>query len=333
MNSTPPLVRFAHPMAFQKYLLHVGASADRYMRANELPVLCSDPEVFVPVTRTWSFFNLEAELEDTLLGWHVGAYIGKRALNTGLLRTIKHAPTIIVALRKLCDLVRIEATDLNLFIIDRRDDILICTYYPNGEKESGYHVSQAYQLSVILSLIRFFMGYDWVPSIIGLQKGQITPCLQEYLPASRILLNQPFGYIAISRWNKNICTSSRNFAQGDKTYSLNPSGSVNYIKNIRSVLRAYLTEGYVSEQKSAGLLETSVRTLTRSLKANNYTYMELIDEVRFEMAKEYLRTPDMRIIDVANAVGFSDQANFTRMFRRISGINPSQFRKLTLGHL
>ena len=58
------------------------------------------------------------------------------------------------------------------------------------------------------------------------------------------------------------------------------------------------------------------------------TYGKLVDEVRFETAKKYLAIPGIRIIDVANSVGFSDQANFTRMFRRISGNTPGQFRKL-----
>jgi AraC family transcriptional regulator len=46
------------------------------------------------------------------------------------------------------------------------------------------------------------------------------------------------------------------------------------------------------------------------------------------MAREFLQRQDMRIIDVAQSTGFRDQANFTRMFRRISGITPGQFRKL-----
>ena len=36
---------------------------------------------------------------------------------------------------------------------------------------------------------------------------------------------------------------------------------------------------------------------------------------------------DALIRDISAASGFSDQANFSRLFRRISGISPRQFRQ------
>jgi AraC-like DNA-binding protein len=56
----------------------------------------------------------------------------------------------------------------------------------------------------------------------------------------------------------------------------------------------------------------------------------LIDELRFSEAKKLLREPDIRIEEIAQSVGFDDQSNFTRMFRRISGLTPKEFRKATL---
>ena len=327
MSSSPPLIRFAHPMAFQSFLRGIGAPADRYMRQNGLPTLCDDPDFFVPVKRVWSFFDQESKSEDPLLGWHVGKHVGDHALNAHLLRKIERAPTLLEALRTLCALVRAEGTDIDIGIFERREDIMFYTHYWDCKETPGYHVSQAYQLSVFLDLIRFFAGRDWMPSEIGLEAVQIPPGLQELLPGSRILLNQPFGYVAISR--AYICrTACHTFAQNDEQHGLRSTEATDYIENIRSVLSAYLSEGYVSEGTAAGLLDTSVRSLTRTLAARGLTYGKLVDEVRFETAKKYLAIPGIRIIDVANSVGFRDQANFTRMFRRISGNTPGQFRKL-----
>jgi len=52
-----------------------------------------------------------------------------------------------------------------------------------------------------------------------------------------------------------------------------------------------------------------------------------VDEVRFEMAKELLLKPGVRINEVALSIGFDDQSNFTRMLRRISGFSPKEFLK------
>ena len=74
---------------------------------------------------------------------------------------------------------------------------------------------------------------------------------------------------------------------------------------------------------------TTVRTLTRKLSAYGLTYGGLIDDVRFQVAKENLQNPDMRIVDVAQSVGFQDQGDFTRMFRRIGGVNPGAYRRVS----
>ena len=53
----------------------------------------------------------------------------------------------------------------------------------------------------------------------------------------------------------------------------------------------------------------------------------LIDEVRFTAAKGLLQNPDLKIEDIAKTIGFDDQSNFTRMFQRVDGLSPGEFRK------
>jgi AraC-like DNA-binding protein len=73
-------------------------------------------------------------------------------------------------------------------------------------------------------------------------------------------------------------------------------------------------------------MNTTVRTLTRRLSTCGLTYGTLIDDLRFEMAKEQLLKSDKRIGDIAQGVGFNHQADFTRMFRRVGGLGPKEFR-------
>jgi len=47
---------------------------------------------------------------------------------------------------------------------------------------------------------------------------------------------------------------------------------------------------------------------------------------RVERAKEMLRTPGMRILDVAIACGFKTQQHFARVFRRMCGASPTEYR-------
>jgi AraC family transcriptional regulator len=47
---------------------------------------------------------------------------------------------------------------------------------------------------------------------------------------------------------------------------------------------------------------------------------------RVERAKEMLRADEMRVLDVAVACGFRTQQHFARVFRRICGASPTEYR-------
>lgn len=327
MTDTTPLIRFAHPMAFQAFLRHIGAPVGSYLRRAGLPALCEEADVFVPVMRVWAFFDQVSARETRLLGWHVGEYVGDHALNANLLKKIEKAPTLLGALQNLVRFIRSEGSDVDIDIFERREDVLLYTHYWGLRGTPGYHVSQAYQLGVFLDLIRFFLGRDWVPDEIGLEAAKALPGLQERLPGTRILLRQPLGYIAIPR--QFLHRKARHSVATD-TAGSKPvvNKSFDYIESLRELVKAYLSEGYVSEKTAAGLMDTSVRTMTRTLALHGLSYGRLVDELRFEVAKKHLQSPDARLIDVAQSVGFKDQGNFTRMFRRIGGITPGRFRGL-----
>jgi AraC family transcriptional regulator len=52
---------------------------------------------------------------------------------------------------------------------------------------------------------------------------------------------------------------------------------------------------------------------------------------RVERGKEMLRTPDARVLDVAIACGFKTQQHFARMFRRLCGASPTEYRQTFQG--
>ncbi|PAU37789.1 AraC family transcriptional regulator [Vibrio coralliilyticus] len=72
----------------------------------------------------------------------------------------------------------------------------------------------------------------------------------------------------------------------------------------------------------------SVRTLRRLLTEEQTSYRELVDEVRFELSKEFLVRTHLTIEEIAFRLGYSDSANFRRSFKRWSGKAPSCFRAL-----
>jgi AraC-like DNA-binding protein len=76
----------------------------------------------------------------------------------------------------------------------------------------------------------------------------------------------------------------------------------------------------------AGTLGLSRRTLVRRLDDEGLSYQYLLDETRNELACWYLRHTGQTLNAIAEKVGFSDQGNFSRGFRRWQGLAPSQYR-------
>ena len=324
-KSTPPLLRLAHPMAFSAFLRHVGAPVERHMRRHGLPVLCDDPDVFVPLARAWSFFDTAARHEGPGLGWLVGAYSGDHNINAGLLRKLETAPTLLQALRGLMRMISAEASDLDIGIYERRDDVFFCLHYAGMREAPGHMISQAYQLAVVIDLMRHFLGRHWAPHEIGIESSLVPSIAEEHFPDSRILTQQQSGYIAVPRSCLHRAALLRDAKVGGEDNSA-LTKDFDYIDTLRAVLEAYLSEGYPTERFAAELMNTSVRTLTRRLSIYGLTYGALIDELRFNSAKARLQKPSARIGDVALSVGFNDQGDFARMFRRVGGVSPREFR-------
>jgi len=76
----------------------------------------------------------------------------------------------------------------------------------------------------------------------------------------------------------------------------------------------------------ARALAMSERTLRRRLDEEETTYRALIDQVRAEMASQYLRQTTLPATEISRLLGFDNVANFRRAFRRWFGTTPQTQR-------
>ncbi len=79
--------------------------------------------------------------------------------------------------------------------------------------------------------------------------------------------------------------------------------------------------------KVARHLHMSESTLQRRLAQEDCRYQQLLDQVRFRLAKEYLTGTTLPVVEIGCLLGFSDTTNFRRSFRRWSGTTPSLLRR------
>jgi AraC-like DNA-binding protein len=76
----------------------------------------------------------------------------------------------------------------------------------------------------------------------------------------------------------------------------------------------------------AARLAMSPRTLRRRLQERETTYRHILDEVRIELAKEYVATTHLSVDQIAGRVGFTEATTFRRAFKKWTGMNVKEYR-------
>ena len=104
------------------------------------------------------------------------------------------------------------------------------------------------------------------------------------------------------------------------------SGDGEFFKVLADVLKRCRREGWLTIDQAAELTETSVRTLQRNMKAEGWAFSDIVEKARAELGIELLENTDDSLKEIANALGYSTQANFSRAFKRWTGKPPGEFR-------
>lgn len=105
-----------------------------------------------------------------------------------------------------------------------------------------------------------------------------------------------------------------------------PTSSVRLQRAIAHIDKHYARQ--MPESEVALVCEMSPSRFCREFKsAFGTTFVEYLARHRVDEAKRLLGNREMSVTDVAAAVGFMDPSYFTRVFRKIAGSSPTQYRE------
>jgi AraC-like DNA-binding protein len=97
-------------------------------------------------------------------------------------------------------------------------------------------------------------------------------------------------------------------------------------ETVRSVLRSALLTGRGSHEQIAQLFSMHSRTLSRRLAEYDTGFQKLVDETRFEIARQMLEDTELSVEQIAEALGYTGASAFARAFRRWSDMAPATWR-------
>jgi AraC-like DNA-binding protein len=98
------------------------------------------------------------------------------------------------------------------------------------------------------------------------------------------------------------------------------------IDKLRHFIRDAVKAGEPNVERLATRLNMSARTLQRRLSDLKTSFQEVLDDVRFDLARAYLRDVRLDVSQVAYLLGYSELRAFDRAFKRWAGRSPGEWR-------
>ena len=332
--NTIPLIRANHLTPFVSVLKQIDAPIGKLLSQAKLPEnIFTEPNKLVPELRVWNFLYLLFHLENIV---EFGRQLGKNTnlvYNNAAGEKLCQALDISSALNKFCRLVSSHNTEANFRLITDDNNAWFCKRGIRSAASGHSHVEQQTVIFMIL-LVRMITGSSYRPCIVHLKSNSL-PGVEgcKILAGSKIHISQAVTAISIPKilFNKPLLNrSSARVDQNSKSHNVSHglNEPQNFTSSLTKVINSYsnFCDSFFDIETISEIIGIKPRTLQRRLAQEGKTYSRLIDEIRFTTAIPLLKETDIKLIDIAFDLGYSDPAHFTRAFHRWMGISPSSYR-------
>jgi AraC-like DNA-binding protein len=187
--------------------------------------------------------------------------------------------------------------------------------------------------SVIVKFCRNMMGNDNVVAQLDLIRSEPTS-VKPWLAFFDAEVNFNRDDNCLWLYRSFLDKSSLHFDQ--KVQQMNENAVQNYLQDMNAntwvdKCKKYLVIGLNEESPSltkiAEKLHVSERTLARNLRAEGFSFSEILQQKKQDLARYYLLDTDESMTHIALNLGFKDSSNFNRAFQRWYHITPSEFRQ------
>jgi AraC-like DNA-binding protein len=324
------LVRTAVLGPIVAFLERLGSPVERHLAVAGLPRrVLEDPEALVPLYAAARFLEGSARAEGIEdLGLLVGKHTQIDALGS-FGRLLRQSLTVHEAIETARRIGPAFNSGEHLWLGREGGEPRFCHRFTDGH-EAGSRQANLYSLMIQLNFLRLAAGPDWQPTEVHLQCSEPRGLGEiETLANGRIVFEQHATSISLPSRLLAQPLSRGRVPRGmlDARAWRSSSPSDHLPGCVRQVIGTLLPAGYPDLRLVGEAVGMSHRTLQRRLAEAGVSYARLVTEARLEAAVRLLENPDVKLIEVAFELGYSDPAHFTRAFRRWAGVAPREFRQ------
>lgn len=251
---------------------------------------------------------------------------GLTALQSGLVADVAESPTLLAAMRLLCDRVAQASSHARMWLVEQHDGMRLCMRGSFSPDTPGQGEMVWWALGSMCNVVRLFAGPVWVPRTVGVVgSGEVGDFAESCFNVSGFVRGEPCWWISVPRYmlaypRHHLMEAPRR----DGPLLENPPRG--FARSIHYLLRRYRGSGYPCADRMAEIADIPLHELVEQLTAAGLNYAEMVEEARFEWARERLIDSTVPIAAVAAEAGYRDPEHFARAFQRFTGMTPGEYR-------
>jgi len=280
------------------------------------------------VVRLWH--EARVETGDPCIGLIAGQKLKPPALHALGMSWIS-SPTLLDGLRRMQRYARIANSALRVDLVETDEAVTVTLAVDTADVQPADEAIDS-ALAVVLKMCRSMTDAHFAPRRVMFQhadNGHISQYIdyfacpvgfgaaQNALELERATLEQPLpaGNLDVAYHNDRLAERYLATLDPDRVQD-----------KVRALLLTLLPSGESGQDVVAARLHRSVSALQRQLGTEGVTYRQILEETRAALARELIRERRYSLSQIAYLLGFADQANFSRAFKRWTGESPGRFR-------
>ncbi|HHO59041.1 MAG TPA: AraC family transcriptional regulator [Thiotrichales bacterium] len=187
-------------------------------------------------------------------------------------------------------------------------------------------------MAMLLAMCRANCGENFYPSAVYLAHEAPADAAAFYaLFGEQVYFGAAENrfHVARSISDKRLASANPRLAQLSDQITIETLARLerdNIVAQVKTEILNQLASGSVTDVSVAQGLNLSPRSLQRKLQGDNTTFKTLLNVLREELAKKYLKDSNTRLVEIAFMLGYAEYSSFSRAFKRWTGVSPKAYR-------
>jgi AraC-like DNA-binding protein len=293
----------------------------------------------IPVKNQINFLSLVAkELPDPFLGIHLAEGVELREMGLTYY-VIASSETLGDALRRLARYSSITNEAVRITYREGKD-ITVKFDYVGVPRLSDHHQIECF-VAILLRLCRLLTGRSLSPTGVKLAHRRAEfPADIKKVFGCEISFGSDTDEVVYPRFADTIASvnadpylNSLLVRYCEEALSNRRVHSGAWRVKVENAIAPLLPHGQAKMEEIAKRLGVSRRSLTRLLASEGCTFGGILDALRLDLAKSYLREQNLRTSEVAWLLGFAEVSAFSHACRRWTGKTPKQLQSAVVESL